>query len=158
MDLHAPLHWPAIMVHGYENVFKSVCDKRLHATHLLKCVTKLIDETKAPCFRLSSHTKMDKLLSRFNLMFTIFKRFMDIGNKGNYTKRICNDLFSINILKYRHYQLMWAILDIIGICQVLIKWVEKCIKHKKLDTLIQITFRVSHVLQSPNHRKYFQNN
>ena len=116
MDLHALTHWPVIMVHGYENIFESVCDKCVHATSLLKCIISMLEESRGPCYTLKVHSKMDKLLSCFDLIFLIFKQFLDIGNKGVYNKRICDDLFSINILTYRHYQLTWIILDIIGIC------------------------------------------
>ena len=83
-------------------------------------------------------------------MFTIFHRFMKIGNKGVYNKNVCDD-------KNKNFQLMWIQLDVVGICRVLIKWIETCIKHKKLDTLIQITSRISRVLQFENHKKFYRN-
>ena len=145
------------MVPGYKNVFESVCEKQIHATRLLKCVICLLEESRAPCYQLTLHSKMDKLLTRFDLIFTIFEHFMKIGDKGNYKKKVSDELFLINILKYRHYQLTWIILDVIGICRVFIKWVQTCIKFKKLDTLIQIMLRISRILQSENHKKYYKN-
>ena len=82
---------------------------------------------------------------------------MDIGNKGNYDKNYHGELFSPHIVTYRHYQIAFSILDIISVCRLLIKWIETCVLPKKLDTLIQITLRVSRVLQSENHRKYVKN-
>ena len=146
------------MVRGYENVFESICDKCLHSTRLLKCVIKLIEDSRCWIWEQKNHSKLDKLLDRFNIVFSIFKKFMDIGNKGNRKKENHEELFSLNIVTYRHYQIAFVINDIIAVCRILIKWVETCIFCKKLDCLIQITHRVSRVLQSDAHRRYLRNN
>ena len=136
-------------------MFESVCFKHLHAKRILRNIVYLVEDTRRSCWKIVNHSSIDKILFRYQLIFVILKKFMDVGSKGNCSFPNTDHHFSINYLKYRWIQLSLFISAVSSISNVLTNWVETAISPKKLDVLIQITHRISCVLQSPTHREYF---
>ena len=64
--------------------------------------------------------------------------------------------FDMNYMSFRRYQMVILITDIQHLSGKLSRWAGTCINVKKLDSLIQITSRISKVLQSPRHRALFK--
>ena len=65
--------------------------------------------------------------------------------------------FDMNYMSYRRFQMSILISDIQALCGRLGVWAKTCIMAKKLDSLIQISSRISKVLQSERHRNLFKN-
>ena len=136
-------------------MFESVCFKRLHAKRILCNIVYLVEDTRLSCWNLVNHSSIDKILFGYELIFGIFKKFMDVGSKGNCPFPNTDNHFSLNYLKYRRIQLSLFISAISSISNILRNWVETAIWPQKLDVLIKITHRISRVLQLPCHQQYF---
>ena len=155
IDLHALIYWPAIIVTGFGDIFESVSDKCIHAKRILRNIAYMVEETRGKCWKLTDHSRIDKILFRYQLIVTILKKFMDIGSKGNYSFLQTDNHFSLYYINYRRFQLSIFISAINNISNILRHWVETTISPRKLDVLIQISYRISLVLQSPSHRQKF---
>ena len=65
--------------------------------------------------------------------------------------------FDMNYMSYCRFQMSILISDIQALCGRLGVWAKTCTTAKKLDLLIQISSRISKVLQSECHRDLFKN-
>ena len=82
----------------------------------------------------------------------------NIGNKiGGYQIYDFDHRFDMNYMSYRQFQMSILISDIQALCQRLCVWAKTWTTAKKLDSLIQISSRISKVLQSEHHRDSFRN-
>ena len=157
IDLHAPIHWPAILLQGdTEDIFESVCSKRSHAWRVLSNIKYMVEQTRQSCWEAVDHNNINKIVERYERIVSIMNNWGNVGDKLNGYKIWNTDTyFDMNFLRYRRHQMSFLISDISNICSRLILWCQKCLNPKKLNCLIEIFSRVSKVLQSPRHRNLF---
>ena len=86
----------------------------------------------------------------------ILNKFGHIGNKISYEINNFDSKFDMNYMSFHRYQMTILITDIQHLSGKLSHWAGTCINVKILDSLIQITSRISKVLQSPHHRALFK--
>ena len=139
-------------------MFESICDKRGHAQRVLHNISSMTEDTRGSCWTVCDHAKINKYVQRYQLIVFILNKFGNIGNKiGGYQIYGFDHRFDMNYMSYRRFQMSILISDIHSLCQRLGVWVKTCITAKKLDSLIQISSRISKVLQSECHRDLFKN-
>ena len=153
-----PVHWPAIIVPSFEDMFESICDKRCHAQWVLHDISSMTEDTRGSCWTVCDHAKINKIVQRYQLIVFILNKFGNIGNKiGGYQIYDFDHHFDMNYMSYCRFQMSILISDIQALCQRLGVWAKTCTTAKKLDSLIQILSRISKVLQSERHRYLFKN-
>ena len=104
------------------------------------------------------HAKINKIIQRYQLIVFILNKWGNIGNKiGGYQIYDFDHRFDMNYMSYRRFQMSILISYIQALCQRLCVWAKTWTMAKKLDSLIQISSRISKVLQSERHRDLFRN-
>ena len=135
-------------------MFESICDKRCHAQWVLHNISSMTEDTRGSCWTVCNHAKINKIIQRYQLIVFILNKFGNIGNKiGGYQIYDFDHRFDMNYMSYRQFQMSIFISDIQALCV----WAKTCTTAKKLDSLIQISSRISKVLQSEHHRDLFKN-
>ena len=109
---------------------------------------------RLPCWTVQEH--INKIIQRYQLIVFILNKFGHIGNKISYEINNFDSKFDMNYMYFCQYQMVILITDIQHLSGKLSCWAGTCINVKKLDSLIQITSRISKVLQSPRHRALFK--
>ena len=118
----------------------------------------MTEDTRGSCWTVCDHAKINKIVQWYQLIVFILNKWGNIGNKiGGYQKYDFDHRFDMNYMSYRRFQMSILISDIQALCRRLSVWVQTCITVKKLDSLIQISSRISKVLQSERHRDLFKN-
>ena len=136
-------------------MFESICDKRSHTGRVLHAINPMVEEMRLPCWTVQEHMKK-KIVQRYQLIVFILNKFGHIGNKISYEISTFDSKFDMNYMSFRQYQMAILITDIQHLSGKLSYWAGTCINVKKPDSLIQITSRISKVLQSPRHRALFK--
>ena len=153
-----PVHWPAIIVPSFEDMFESICDKRCHSQRVLHNISSMTEDTRGSCWTVCDQAKINKIVQRYQLIVFILNKFGNIGNKiGGYQIYDFDHRFNMNYMSYRRFQMSILISDIQALCGRLGVWAKTCTTAKKLDSLIQISSHISKVLQSEHHRDLFKN-
>ena len=137
-------------------MFESICDKRSHAGRILHTIDTMTEETRLACWTVQEHMKINKIVQQYQLIVFILNKFGHIGNKISYEISTFDSKFDMNYMSFRQYQMAILITDIQHLSGKLSYWAGTCINVKKPDSLIQITSRISKVLQSPHHRALFK--
>ena len=118
----------------------------------------MTEDTRGSCWTVRDHAKINKIVQRYQLIVFILNKWGNIGNKvGGYQIYDFDHHFDMNYMSYHQFQMSILISDIQALCHKLSVWVQTCITVKKLDSLIQISSRISKVLQSERHRDLFKN-
>ena len=118
----------------------------------------MTEDMRGSCWTVRDHAKINKIVQRYQLIVFILNKWGNIGNKiGGYQIYDFDHRFDMNYMSYRQFQMSILISDIQALCRRLRVWVQTCITVKKLDSLIQISSRISKVLQSERHRDLFKN-
>ena len=139
-------------------MFESICDKRCHAQRVLHNISSMTEDTRGSCWTVCDHAKINKIVQRYQLIVFILNKFGNIGNKiGSYQIYDFDHRFDMNYMSYHQFQMSILISDIQALCGRLGVWAKTCTMAKKLDSLIQISSRISKVLQSERHRDLFKN-
>ena len=117
----------------------------------------MTEDTRRSCWVVCDHTKINKIVERYQLIVFILAKWGHIGNKiGNFQAYNFDSRFDMNYMSFRTFQMSILISQIQSLCSKLTAWAKTCITPKKLDSLIQIASRISTVLQSSCHRALFQ--
>ena len=139
-------------------MFESICDKRCHAQRILHNISSMTEDTRGPCWTVRDHAKINKIVQRYQLILFILNKWGNIGNKiGSYQIYDFDHRFDMNYMSYRRFQMSILISDIQALCRRLGVWAKTWTTAKKLDSLIQISSRISKTLQSDRHRDLFKN-
>ena len=118
----------------------------------------MTEDTRGSCWTVCDHTKINKIVQRYQLIVFILNKWGNIGNKiGGYQIYDFDHRFNMNYMSYRQFQMSILISDIQSLCRRLGVWAKTFITVKKLDSLIQILSCISKVLQSERHRDLFKN-
>ena len=139
-------------------MFESICDKRCHAQRILHNISSMTEDMRGSCWTVRDHAKINKIVQRYQLIVFILNKWGNIGNKiGGYQIYDFDHRFDMNYMSYRQFQMSILISDIQALCQRLCVWAKTLTTSKKLDSLIQISSRISKVLQLERHRDLFRN-
>ena len=118
----------------------------------------MTEDTRGSFWTVCDHAKINKIVQRYQLIVFILNKFGNIDNKiGGYQIYDFDHRFDMNYMSYHRFQMSILISDIQALSQRLCVWAQTCITVKKLDSLIQISSRISKVLQSGHHRDLFKN-
>ena len=118
----------------------------------------MTEDTRGSCWTVRDHAKINKIVQQYQLIVFILNKWGNIGNKiGSYQIYDFDHRFDMNYMSYHWFQMSILISDIQSLCHKLSVWVQTCITAKKLVSLIQISGRISKVLQSEHHRDLFKN-
>ena len=118
----------------------------------------MTEDTRGSCWTVRDHAKINKIVQRYQLIVFILNKWGNIGNKiGGYQIYDFDHRFDMNYMSYRWFQMSILVSDIQALCQRLCVWAKTWTTAKKLDSLIQISSRISKTLQSDHHRDLFKN-
>ena len=118
----------------------------------------MTENTRGSCWTVQDHAKINKIVQRYQLIVFILNKWGNIGNKiGGYQIYDFDHRFDMNYMSYRRFQMSILISDIQALCQRLCVWAKTWTTTKKLDSLIQISSRISKTLRSDRHRDLFKN-
>ena len=138
-------------------MFESICEKRAHVGRILHGIYTLTEDTRGSCWVVRNHMKINKIVQRYQLIVFILSKWGHIGDKiGDFESYNFDHRFDMNYMSFRTFQMSLLISDIQHLCSKLTAWAKTCITAKKLNSLIQISSRISLVLQSPRHRALFK--
>ena len=118
----------------------------------------MTEDTRGSCWTVRDHAKINKIVQEYQLIVFILNKWGNIGNKiGGYQIYDFDHRFDMNYMSYRRFQMSILISDIQALCLRLGVWAKTWTTAKKLDSLIQISSRISKTLQSDHHRDLFKN-
>ena len=138
-------------------MFESICEKRAHVGRILHGIYTLTEDTRGSCWVVHDHTKINKIVQCYQLIVFILSKLGHIGDKiGDFKSYNFDDRFDMNYMSFRTFQISILISNIKRLCSKLTAWAKTCITAKKLNLLIQISSRISLVLQSHHHRALFK--
>ena len=138
-------------------MFECICEKRAHVERILHGIYTLTEDTRRSCWVVCDHTKINKIVQHYQLIVFILSKWGHIGDKiGHFESYNFDYRFDMNYMSFRTFQMSILISEIQRLCSKLTAWVKTCITAKKLNSLIQISSRISLVLQSPRHRALFE--
>ena len=139
-----------------EHRYESICTKRLHCRRFLLGIRRQVEDARKLCWKLHTPHRTEKILVRLGAIQDILCKFNRLFMPDQYNLSTPYRHFTMHFIKYRRLEMQFCITNISVISDLILKYVDTCVKKNPLDHLTRIASKVSRLLQSCYSKSLFQ--